>query len=35
MAVITLTVNGHVRQVEADPQSFLLYVLRNQLALSG
>jgi nicotinate dehydrogenase subunit A len=35
MAEMSLTVNGQVHQVEADPESFLLYVLRNQFDLNG
>ena len=31
----TLIVNGEERQVEADPDSQLLYALRNELALKG
>jgi nicotinate dehydrogenase subunit A len=30
-----LTVNGRVHEVEADPETPLLYVLRNDLALNG
>jgi nicotinate dehydrogenase subunit A len=33
--MITLKVNGHVHQVDADPRTPLLYVLRNDLALNG
>ena len=32
---ITLTVNGQSRQVDADPATPLVYVLRNDLALNG
>ncbi len=35
MADITINVNGQDRQVDADPDSLLLYVLRNQLELNG
>jgi nicotinate dehydrogenase subunit A len=35
MAELSLTVNGREQTVEADPESFLLYVLRNQLDLNG
>ena len=35
MAQITLTVNGSPQTVEAEPESQLLYVLRNQLKLNG
>jgi nicotinate dehydrogenase subunit A len=35
MAALSLTVNGRLRHVEADPESPLLYVLRNQLELNG
>jgi nicotinate dehydrogenase subunit A len=35
MAEMRLTVNGQVLDVEADPDSFLLYVLRDQLHLNG
>jgi nicotinate dehydrogenase subunit A len=35
MAEMRLTVNGQVHQVEADPDSPLLYILRNQLELNG
>src|SRR6266566_3462903 len=34
-AMITLNVNGQVRQVDADPATPLLYVLRDDLALNG
>ncbi|HEY6824762.1 MAG TPA: (2Fe-2S)-binding protein [Steroidobacteraceae bacterium] len=33
--MITLTVNGKVHQVEVDPETPLLYVLRDELALDG
>ena len=33
--MITLTVNGAPHQVEADPDTPLLYVLRNDLGLNG
>jgi nicotinate dehydrogenase subunit A len=33
--MITLTVNGKAHQVEADPDTPLLYVLRNDLGLNG
>jgi nicotinate dehydrogenase subunit A len=35
MATITLNVNGQARDVEADAESYLLYILRNQLELNG
>jgi nicotinate dehydrogenase subunit A len=35
MATLTLNVNGTARTVEADPDTPLLYVLRNDLALTG
>lgn len=35
MASITFTVNGALREVEADAGTQLLYVLRNQLGLNG
>jgi nicotinate dehydrogenase subunit A len=35
MATLTLDVNGAARTVEADPDTPLLYVLRNDLALTG
>ncbi len=35
MAQVTLRVNGRSRQVNADPDTPLLYVLRNDLALNG
>ncbi len=35
MATLTLHVNGAARTVEADPDTPLLYVLRNDLALTG
>jgi aerobic-type carbon monoxide dehydrogenase small subunit (CoxS/CutS family) len=33
--MITLTVNGRAHQVDADPRTPLLYVLRDDLALNG
>lgn len=33
--MITLDVNGHAHRVEVDPNTPLLYVLRNQLELNG
>src|SRR5215208_6128900 len=33
--MITLTINGQARQVDADPSTPLLYVLRDDLALNG
>jgi nicotinate dehydrogenase subunit A len=35
MAQVTLRVNGRSRQVNADPDTPLLYVLRNDLGLNG
>lgn len=35
MAVITLNVNGAVHEVDVDPATPLLYVLRNDLGLRG
>jgi nicotinate dehydrogenase subunit A len=35
VARYTLTVNGAERTVEAEPDTPLLYILRNQLALNG
>jgi nicotinate dehydrogenase subunit A len=35
MARITLKVNGHSRVVNADPETPLLYILRNDLQLNG
>jgi nicotinate dehydrogenase subunit A len=35
MATLTLHVNGAARTAEADPDTPLLYVLRNDLALTG
>ena len=35
MTAIVLTVNGTVREVEADPDTPLIYVLRNRLGLMG
>ncbi len=32
---LRLTVNGQEHDIEADPESFLLYVLRDQLHLNG
>ncbi|WP_153098792.1 (2Fe-2S)-binding protein [Paraburkholderia hayleyella] len=32
---LKLTVNGQIRHVEAEPDTALLYVLRNDLALNG
>src|SRR5689334_7420326 len=33
--MITLTVNGHAHQTDADPRTPLLYVLRGDLGLNG
>jgi len=33
--MITLDVNGAAREVDADPDTLLLYVLRDQLGLNG
>jgi nicotinate dehydrogenase subunit A len=33
--MVTLNVNGQAKQVDADPATPLLYVLRNELALNG
>ncbi len=33
--MVTLNVNGQAKQVDADPATPLLYVLRNDLALNG
>lgn len=33
--MVTLTVNGNAHQVDVDPQTPLLYVLRGELALNG
>jgi aerobic-type carbon monoxide dehydrogenase small subunit (CoxS/CutS family) len=33
--MITLTVNGNAHQVDVDPETPLLYVLRGELALNG
>jgi aerobic-type carbon monoxide dehydrogenase small subunit (CoxS/CutS family) len=33
--MITLTVNGEAHQLEVDPDTPLLYVLRGELALNG
>ncbi len=35
MTVFTLDINGAVREVEADPATPLIYVLRNRLGLMG
>jgi nicotinate dehydrogenase subunit A len=35
LSKIELSVNGHTREVEADPDTPLLYVLRDELALRG
>lgn len=35
MAQFALTINGESRDIEADDDSFLLYILRNQLKLNG
>ena len=35
MATIKLNVNGAAREIEADPSTPLLFVLRNQLGLTG
>ena len=35
MSAISLRVNGHVHNVEADPQTPLLYVLSDELQLRG
>jgi nicotinate dehydrogenase subunit A len=35
MSVIVLTVNGRKRRLNIDPETPLLYALRNQLALNG
>ena len=35
MSLITLRINGTARQVDVDPSTPLLYVLRNQLGLTG
>ena len=35
MATLDITVNGRPRRVEAEPDTPLLYVLRNDLALNG
>ena len=35
MAAISLTVNGHVYTVNADPETPLLYVLSDDLQLRG
>lgn len=33
--IFSLNVNGRARQVEAEPKTALLYILRNDLALNG
>jgi nicotinate dehydrogenase subunit A len=33
--MVTLTVNGSTQQLDVDPRTPLLYVLRNELALNG
>ena len=33
--MMALTVNGHTQQVDVDPETPLLYVLRGELALNG
>ena len=35
MAIIRLSVNGRARSVDVDPTTPLLYVLRNDLDLTG
>lgn len=35
MAKITLRVNGEPREIDADPSTPLLFILRNQLGLTG
>jgi isoquinoline 1-oxidoreductase alpha subunit len=35
MPVVSLNVNGHVHRVDADPQTPLLWVLRDDLGLTG
>ena len=35
MAVVSLNVNGHAHRVDADPQTPLLWVLRDDLGLTG
>ena len=35
MATVEITVNGRPRRLEAEPDTPLLYVLRNDLSLSG
>jgi len=35
MSIVTLKVNGAVREVDVDPSTPLLYVLRNDLGLKG
>ncbi|MBV9726871.1 MAG: 2Fe-2S iron-sulfur cluster binding domain-containing protein, partial [Gammaproteobacteria bacterium] len=33
--MVTLTVNGSTHELDVDPRTPLLYVLRNELALNG
>ena len=35
MAVVSLNVNGHAHRVDADPQTPLLWVLRDEIGLTG
>jgi len=35
MSIVSLTVNGETREVDVDPSTPLLYVLRNDLGLKG
>jgi len=35
MPVVSLKVNGHAHQVDADPQTPLLWVLRDEIGLTG
>ena len=35
MPVVSLNVNGHAHRVDADPQTPLLWVLRDDLGLTG
>jgi isoquinoline 1-oxidoreductase alpha subunit len=35
MPVVSLNVNGHAHQVDADPQTPLLWVLRDEIGLTG
>jgi aerobic-type carbon monoxide dehydrogenase small subunit (CoxS/CutS family) len=35
MSIVSLSVNGETREVDADPATPLLYVLRNDLGLKG